>query len=449
MVTMRKLSSRFRGVAAASLGLTLVAAASACASSPASQAGGGISLTVWGMDLGPGYQQAINQDLAQWKKIHPDITINWITKSYSVIQASEKLALSGPGSPDIIELVQGWPDAQLAAAGLLVNLDKYAKQYGWYSEFSPSTIALNSNTANGKYFGIGNLYSVSDTSTLVGYFYNKSLMARLGLTVPTTMAQFTHELAVAKAHGLIPMEQGNLLHTWDSFMVENMPPATLSDWIYGNGSSTVDTPQEVQGAQTLQTWIKDGYFQPGFISQSQNGGTLQPINAFLSGKSLFYGSADPTLYGNVTAAHQQGNVGFFIQPPVTAGAPLVTPGGADNPYAISTRCAHPAAAAEFLNFLLSEPAQLRVQPDSAFLPTDTRLGPNPALSNSLLTTTFSGQYAQVEKNGVVAWPDFSSLDYVTVMTALTDELASGRITPQDMLAQLQQDHTRFLASIGR
>jgi ABC-type glycerol-3-phosphate transport system substrate-binding protein len=172
----------------------------------------------------------------------------------------------------------------MAAAGLLVNLNKYAKQYGWLNEFSPSTIGLNSSTSNGKDFGRGNLYSVSDSSTLVGYFYNKKLLASLGLTVPTTMAQFTNELAVAKKHGLIPMEQGNLLHTWDTFMVESMSTSTLSSWIFGNGGS-VDTAGEVQAAKTLQSWMNAGYFQPGFISESQNGGTAAPSTRSFRGRA--------------------------------------------------------------------------------------------------------------------------------------------------------------------
>jgi ABC-type glycerol-3-phosphate transport system substrate-binding protein len=400
------------------------------------------------MDFGPGYTAAINKDLAQWNGMHTGIAINWIWKSYSVIAASGKLALSGPGGPDIMMTVEGWPNVQMGAAGLFANLNKYATQYGWYKKLSASVIALNSSTSNGKYFGRGNLYSVSDSSTEVGYCYNKSLLTRLHLTLPATLSAFTQDMAVAKAHNIIPMEQGNLLHTWDSFMVSDMPTASILNWVFGNGNGTVNNAGEIAGAQTLLNWAKNGYFQPGFISESQNGGTAAPMNNFLAGKSLFYGSCDPTLYGNITAANKQNNVGFFIQPPLRAGGPIAMPGGANNPYIISARSSQKDAAAKFINFLLTKPAQERIQPYSALLPIDAHLGPNPSLPHSLIVQTLSSAYAKVV-NGIVPWPDFATLDYVTVMTADTDELVSGKISPQAMMASLQQDHSKFLATLGR
>jgi ABC-type glycerol-3-phosphate transport system substrate-binding protein len=451
MLLSKKRQICFRGVTLIGVGLMFIGCLfisgnSAAASSR--QASGAVTLNVWEMDFGPGYTETINQDLAQWKTLHPNIKINLVVKSYTVIETSGKLALSGPGSPDIMVLVEGWQDVQEAAAGLLVNLNKYAKQYGWYHELSASVLAVNSNTSNGKYFGKGNLYSVSDSGTENGYFYNKTVLDHLGLTVPKTLAEMTNDMAVAKAHGLIPMEQAALEHTWDVFMVSDMPTSAITNWVYGNGNVTVDNPSEIAGAQTLLNWVKDGYFQPGFISASE-GNSTAPIDAFLAGKSLFYGTGGPTVYGEVAAAHQENNVGFFLQPPAKVGGALATPGGGNNPWAISARSTHQAQAAEFINFLLSKPAQERVQPVSGYLPTDLQLGINHGVPNTLLDNTLSSAYASVAKSGQVIWPDISSTNAYNLFTATVTELVSGKLSPQDMLKQIQQGNAQFISTLGR
>ena len=62
---------------------------------------------------------------------------------------------------------------QLVKGGLLKPLDAYADAYGWNDRWSKTLLDLNRFSADGKQFGAGNLYGVSQQGEIVGVFYNK------------------------------------------------------------------------------------------------------------------------------------------------------------------------------------------------------------------------------------------------------------------------------------
>ena len=66
---------------------------------------------------------------------------------------------------------------------------------------SPNVLRVSSWSPDGKEFGTGNLYGYTTMGEIVGVYYNKQMLADLGLTVPTTFDDFEQDLAVAKQAG--------------------------------------------------------------------------------------------------------------------------------------------------------------------------------------------------------------------------------------------------------
>ena len=87
-------------------------------------------------------------------------------------------------------------------AHLIVPLDSLAKAYGWDNRFG-SSAALNPLrwSADGQHWGTGELWGIAQKAEVLGVFYNKATMKRLGIKVPTTFAEFEQSLATAKAGG--------------------------------------------------------------------------------------------------------------------------------------------------------------------------------------------------------------------------------------------------------
>ena len=114
-----------------------------------------IKLNVLASASTPARVKAQDTLTTEFEKAHPGVTIKWQRKSFNDLFATVKLILSGPNSPDIAYLPQGWPMVALVKAGLLVPLDKYEKQYGWDKRFTAGQRREAEASKDGTKFGIG------------------------------------------------------------------------------------------------------------------------------------------------------------------------------------------------------------------------------------------------------------------------------------------------------
>ena len=63
-----------------------------------------VTLLVWDQEVRGGQAAAIAQLNKNFQKKYPDIKINRVAKSFTDLQATLKLAASGPNPPDVIEV---------------------------------------------------------------------------------------------------------------------------------------------------------------------------------------------------------------------------------------------------------------------------------------------------------------------------------------------------------
>ena len=152
---------------------------------------------------------------------------------------------------------------QLVKGGLLKPLDAYADAYGWNDRWSKTLLDLNRFSADGKQFGTGNLYGVSQMGEIVGVFYNKDKVA----AVPKTFAEFEDMLAKAKADGEVPISFGNLdkfggIHEFQTVQNQFADKQATRDFVFAKDGASFDTPENREAATKLQEWADKGYFTP-------------------------------------------------------------------------------------------------------------------------------------------------------------------------------------------
>src|SRR5207248_4793426 len=95
---------------------------------------GPVTLTVWDQEVRGGQAAQIRRLNAEFHAKYPNVTIKRVAKSFNDLNTTLKLAVSGPGAPDVVEANQGRPImGALVKAGLLRPLDPYAKAFGWDS----------------------------------------------------------------------------------------------------------------------------------------------------------------------------------------------------------------------------------------------------------------------------------------------------------------------------
>src|SRR5262245_15654658 len=406
---------------------------------------GPVTLTIWNQESGP-----VTRDWDQlnsgFEHKYPNVTIKRVNRDFSQLKTLLKLAISGPNAPDVVEANQGWPDmGQLVKAGLLLPLNNFAKAYGWDKRVPENVLAVSSWTADGKQFGSGNLYGYTTMGEILGVYYNKKMLAGLGLGVPTTFGQFQQDLAAAKRAGKVPIQFGNNdafpgIHEYAVIQDQMASKDTLTDFILGRRANHLSfkSPQNMQAAATLQNWAKKGYFTTGF----GGGGYDRAVANFGNGQGLF------RITGNWFVANlgaDNRNFGFFLLPPMQAGAGPVSTGGAGFPLAITSASQHPDVAAAYINWMTSDHASNLLQ-KTGEIPLRTGAGTSTAEPGTVLADVVNAAAAAAKANGIVPYEDWATPTFYDTLTAAIQELMAMRISPQQFVTQGEKDYSDFQSS---
>jgi len=405
---------------------------------------GPITLTVWDQETGQ-VGKIWDQLNAEFETTYPNVTVKRVKRDFGELKTLLKLAISGPHPPDVIEVNQGWPDmGQLVKAGLLLPLDNYADAYGWKDRVSQNVLAVSSWSPDGKQFGTGSLFGYTTLGEIVGVYYNKAMLADLGLSVPTTLDEFEQDLAAAKQAGEIPIQFGNNdafpgIHEFAVIQDQMAPVSELSDFIFGSQGDRLsfDTPANLEAATTLQDWAKAGYFTPGF----GGGGYQDAVNNFAKGQGLFMITGN-WIVADLGADDQ--NFGFFAMPPKVAGDPPVSTGGAGFPISIAATSQHPDAAAAYIDWMTSDHAtDLLLQTGQIPLHTGTTAALQPG---TVLADVVDTAATVTAGDGVVPYEDWATPTFYDTLTAAIQELMAERITPQEFVTKVQADYADFQSS---
>ena len=292
----------------------------------------------------------------EFTKQFPNVTWDIKQDQFANLINSTPRLLAGDNAPDLIRLPTM---VSFAKDGLLKNLDDYATAFGWDKWPVPQ---LNQNrVAEDGTRGSGSLYAMGLNYSLTGIFYNKKLAEQIGMTEPPkTLAEFEDLLAKAKAADLLPIMQWGsaksgmgLAFPLQQLMASIGPVEPINDWIFNKPGATIDTPSNLEAAQHLETWIKDGYFPPDI-----NAIEYTDANArFGKGEGVFIFNGDWQNAGYDTDL--PGNVGFFLMPPADAsGSPAAM--SAPLTYGIAANAKNADCAAFFLNWVASNDAARQI-----------------------------------------------------------------------------------------
>jgi raffinose/stachyose/melibiose transport system substrate-binding protein len=403
-----------------------------------------ISLTLTHFEA-DGTGEAITKLIEAFEAAHPNVTIEPRYSAFADYGKNIKLVMSSNDPPDIAQVGQAHVMmGPLVQAGLLRPLDDYAQAYGWADRFSPGLLDQLRFTPDGLTFGQGELYGASLGGNLVGVYYNREKLARLGIdpAIPD-LATFVAALEAAKAAGEVPIQLGNLEgwpgnHLLTDLIARYDDVEAIRSWIYGEPGTTLDRPGVKQAANTLQSWVQAGYITPSANGTAYEDGTTK----FINGEGVFM------ITGNWAQARideeMAGNAGFMLLPPVSAGDPARATAALTSPFGISTRTEHPDVAAAFINFMISAEAA----------PELLAGGYLPALRDSAATApagtaqegTLAGWQQVAAADGQALYVDWAtpSMGDDTLFPEV-QRLLGGQQTADGLIAAVQADWAEFQA----
>lgn len=376
--------------------------------------------------------------IAGFEKKYPNVTIDATLIPFGDYIKSINRSMASNSPPDIAQY-SGGAMRGLIPAGLVYNLDPYSDAYGWDESFPPSSVETftTDKSKGGKELNTGNLYAVPGGMSVLGVFYNKQILAKVGVDeLPETLDEFSDALKTIQDAGEAPFSLSSLevggFQLWQALAEVMGPVGDYKDWVYGKPGATIETPAAEAAAQTIVDWTEAGYISSNANAVSDS----DALANFSHGKAAFL------LTGNwntsALATSMGDNVGFFPLPGETADAEPVAP-GSSVAFSISSKSKHPNVAAAFLNYLSSaEAAQEQV--DGGFMPVNTTTEVTTTGVNSEVAVSFA---AVMDGAGIASFPGSASPGMIDVLQPGIQGLISGHVKPDEFVKSLQAEWLDF------
>ena len=411
-----KVSKRgLRVAAAVAAGALTLGTLSGCA------AGGNDSktFTVWWYS-GEDTAQYIawTEALDEFKAANPDVTVNFEFKTWEQIEKSGNSILDSDKAPDLSEWNKGNGTAGAASqAGLLTNLEDYAKQYGW-TDLLPESAQQVGRYTDGL-MGNGDLYGVPTYGEYVGWFYNADVLSANGIDATALKSQADLEAAFAKlvAAGITPIAAADymLVHLAYNLTLNKADNDWVNAYQFFDGEVDFNDAAFTQASEQIQSWTQKGY-----IASSASGATADDaVAAFTSGTSPFM-PGGTWLDGSVAKAATF-KWGKILNP-----GNAVSTGSAGNIWVIPAKGKNPDLAAEFINLTLQPKAQNTMANNGGLPLLATELGDNPTTA---ITLPLFQQL--VADNGLGFYPDWPVSGYYDILKAAVIDLVAGNTTPAE------------------
>lgn len=399
---------------------------------------GKITLTVWDQETTPGISDSLDQLNKEFHSKYPNVTVDRKVRSGTDLRTTLKLALTGKDTPDVIQANQGYADmGSYVKAGLIENLAPYSKAYGWADRFPSSQLALDSVTADGSQIGEGNLYGISITGEVVGTFYNKTKLAKLGLPVPTSVEELESELPKIKAGGELPISYGDQnkspgIHLWGITLVPALGQKATSDLVFGQTGTWTD-PAVGKSAQALADWAKNGYLTNGYLGITSN----SAATAFGKGSGVFFLGG---VWNQDAIQKGLGKDAGFVVLPEKAGGDLAAMGGVGMGWAIPTGSDAKDAAAAYIDFISNAHA-MEVLESHNQLPAVP--SGKAAASGGLSADILKAWSDLTDANGLVPYIDWATPTFYDTISQNLQELMGGQQDVAAFTKALQDDYSKY------
>ena len=400
-----------------------------------------ITITEWDTENEAGPSAEIDALNQQFHDKYPNVTIKRTSKGFDDYVATIKLAASAPDAPDIYQGNEGYSvDAALVKAGLIAPLDDYSKAYGWDTRFgSPQTLDVLRWSTDGTKWTQGPLWGVAQKAEVLGVFYNKATMQKLGLTVPTTFDEFVQTLDKAKAGNVAPIVVGGLDgwplgHIFMMLQAQNEDPKAIANWTFAVPGSTFDDAGTQKAAQIMADWGQKGYFESGFNGVTQS----NAAGRFAKGEGLYFLTGP---WENGTFAPLGTNVGWFALPGASAGAATPTTGSLSIPYHISSKSKHPDVAAAWIDFI-TDPQAADIVAGKGDLPAAPLANPGAVDPNSSLAAIIQGFHDKSSAGLLTPYLDWASETMGDTMFGGLQKLSGGKESATAFTSEVQKDWSK-------
>ncbi len=185
------------------------------------------------------------------------VSIENLDQKVTTLMASDDL-------PEICIYESGKRLKKVIESGQILDLDKTLTELGIRDSVDEGAASLLINLVD----GVG-LYDLPLGLNVEGFWYNKALFEKAGVTVPTTWDEFLAVCQKLKDAGIVPIAQGGkdkwpMTRVLNAYLVRHVGKDAVKDAMEGKTKWT--DPAYVEDAQMFQDMAKNGYFVEGMTT---------------------------------------------------------------------------------------------------------------------------------------------------------------------------------------
>jgi raffinose/stachyose/melibiose transport system substrate-binding protein len=194
------------------------------------------------------------------EQANPGLVVDETSYPYANYLTALKTAFASGTEPDVVDLQPGAMVQEYKSYLVPVNT-LAAKLWGpnWESRYQAIGIreAMGPNPSGGKVYGLP-----ADVFDGDGLYYNRTIFAKYGLSIPKTYADLKHVANVLNSHGIIPIawgaKDGWPNQDWYLMAAEQVAPGVWDK--AQDGQAKFTNPGLVQALQILVNMQKDKIF---------------------------------------------------------------------------------------------------------------------------------------------------------------------------------------------
>ena len=333
-----------------------VLALSGCGKSPASKGPAPLRVWHWMTD-----REEAFEELGKRYKQETGIPIHFELYAPSDVYVQKvRAAAQTDGLPEIYGILGETRDlASFINAGHVLPLEEAMSRDGnaWRAAFFPKALGVNAFLPDNAYGITPGVYGVPIDVMNIQLFYNKKLLAKLGLdpaNPPTTWDAFLDAGKRAKAQGLIGFVSG-WAELWlidcfaTDYAIHEMNIKKIEATYRGKVSYA--DPEWVRVLRLFSEMRESGLLADGIVTMVNK--RAEQLFANEQAVFAFNGTWGVNVYQSMNPALEYG----VIMPPRVRNQPMVTWGGAGSSFFVNAKSPRSAQAVTFLQWLTAEPQQ--------------------------------------------------------------------------------------------
>ena len=265
-----------------------------------------ITINLW--DIATEDPAKTNQEgaVSRFIAAHPNVTVNQTHIQNDTYKQKLVVAMSSGQCPDMYIHWGGGPMNEYIDAGFAVPITDLMKNH---CNVKFLKAAVEQSSYKGEIYavpfgGIGGS----------GVFYNKTIFDKLGLKVPQTIAELESACETLKSNGYTPFSLANQ-NMWTGSMYFMYLAARYGGVDEFNaavaGTGSFDSPAFMYAAETIQKWVKAGYFPEGVNSLNTDDGQDRQLMYQEKAAMMLHGSWQASAMNNDDSQWYKANISYF------------------------------------------------------------------------------------------------------------------------------------------